>query len=138
MRKQNVIYTRTAVYNIHYHIVWSVKYRKKVLNEAFETYLKSCLRNIAIEKGFEVVMVEVGEQDHVHVFASAPPKLSPSYIVKMLKGISARRCFMQFPHLKKQLWGGHLWNPSYYLETIGSISEDVIKRYIQNQQKGAT
>ncbi len=79
----------------------------------------------------------LGEQDHIHVFASAHPKIAPSYIAKMLKGISAQKCFKQFPQLKKQLWGGHLWNPSYYIETIGSISEGAIQRYIANQQKGA-
>ncbi|GGE08549.1 hypothetical protein GCM10011571_07310 [Marinithermofilum abyssi] len=78
----------------------------------------------------------MGEKDYVHVFASAHPKLAPSYIVKMLKGISARKCFIKFPHLKQKLWGGHLWNSSFYIETIGSISEDTIRRYIENQQKG--
>ncbi|WP_240511889.1 IS200/IS605 family transposase, partial [Paludifilum halophilum] len=67
--------------------------------------------------------MEVGEKD-VHVFASAHPKVAPSYIVKMLKGISARKCFLKFPHLKQKLWGGHLWNSRFYIETIGSISED--------------
>jgi len=71
-----------------------------------------------IEKGFEVAMVEVGEQDHVCLFVSAHPKIAPSYIVKMVKGISARKLFLKFPEIKKKLWKGHLWNPSYYIETI--------------------
>jgi len=74
-------------------------------------------------------------QDHVHIFASAHPKIPPSYIVKMIKGITARKLFLEFPELKKKLWKGHLWNPSYYIETIGSISEDVIKKCIENQKK---
>ncbi|WP_044640106.1 IS200/IS605 family transposase [Risungbinella massiliensis] len=87
------------------------------------------------EKGFEVAMMEVGEQDHVHVFASAHPKIAPSYIVKMLKGISARKLFLKFPRLRNKLWDGHLWNSSFYMETIGSISEETIRKYIENQKK---
>ena len=63
------------------------------------------------------------------------PQVAPSYIVKMLKGISARRMLMQFPHLAQQLWKGHLWNSSFYIETIGSISEDAIKKYIEHQKR---
>jgi len=135
MRKENIVYGRTCVYNCNYHIVFATKYRKKVLTPQVEKKLKEIIQHIAIEKGFEIAMVEVGEQDHVHIFASAHPKIAPSYIVKMIKGITARKLFLEFPHLKKELWKGHLWNPSYYIETIGSISEDVIKKYIENQKK---
>ncbi|MDQ6952622.1 MAG: IS200/IS605 family transposase [Mariprofundaceae bacterium] len=73
--------------------------------------------------------------DHIHVFASAKPKISPSYIYKMMKGISARRIFVRHPELKSKLWGGHLWNPSTYIETIGHISEDTVRKYIEDQKK---
>jgi putative transposase len=136
MKKSTIKHARTCVYNVNYHIVWSVKYRRKVLTAEIEHYLKDLFQEIAQEKEFEVVMIEVGEQDHIHVFASAHPKIAPSYIVKMLKGISARKLFLKFPQLKKRLWGGHLWNSSFYIETVGSISEDVIRRYIENQKKG--
>ena len=136
MNKTNLIHARTCVYNVNYHIVWSVKYRKKVLTQEVELYLKKNFKEIAEEKGFLLQMVEVGEQDHIHVFVSAHPKIAPSYIVKMLKGISGRKIFLQFPEIKQKLWKGVLWNSSYYIETVGSISEDVIKRYIANQKKG--
>jgi putative transposase len=54
----------------------------------------------------------------------------------MMKGISGRKLFMEFPELKQKVWKGQLWNRSFYLETVGSISEDVIRKYIQNQKKG--
>ncbi len=73
--------------------------------------------------------------DHIHVFASAHPKLAPSYLYKMLKGITARRLLMEFADLKKQLWKGHLWNPATYTETIGNISEKTVLKYIENQKK---
>lgn len=136
MKKTNLIHARTCVYNVNYHIVWSVKYRKKVLTQEVELYLKKIFKEIAEEKGFLLQMVEMGEQDHIHVFVSAHPKIAPSYIVKMLKGISGRKIFLQFPEIKQKLWKGVLWNSSYYIETVGSISEDVIKRYIANQKKG--
>lgn len=136
MTKENIKHARTCVYNVNYHIVWSVKYRRSVLSTEIEAYLKELFQEIAQEKEFEVVMVEVGEKDHVHVFASAHPKIAPSYIVKMLKGISGRKLFLKFPQLKKRLGGGHLWNSSFFIETIGSISEQAIKKYIENQKKG--
>ena len=123
------------MYNCNYHIVFSTKYRRKVLTPEIEEYLKQVIIETGIEKGFDVVMVEVGEEDHVHLFVSAHPKIAPSYIVKMVKGISARKLFLKFPKLKKRLWKGHLWNPSYYIETIGSISEDVIRKYIEAQKR---
>jgi putative transposase len=136
MKKSTIKHARTCVYNINYHIVWSVKDRRKVLTSEIEHYLKDLFQKIAQEKEFEVAMMEVSEQDHIHVFASAHPKIAPSYIVKMLKGISARTLFLKFPQLKKRLWGGHLWNSSFYIETVGSISEDVIRKYIEKQKKG--
>lgn len=70
------------------------------------------------------------------MFASAHPKIAPSYIVKMLKEISGRKLFLKFPEIKQHLWKGHLWNSSFYIETVGSISEIAIKRYISKQTKG--
>ncbi len=133
--KPNLKRGRTCVYNCNYHIVFSTKYRQNVLTPEIEKYLKQVIVETGIEKGFDVAMVEVREEDHVHLFVSAHPKVSPSYIVKMVKGISARKLFLKFPELKKRLWKGHLWNPSYYIETIGSISEEVIRKYIETQKK---
>ncbi|HEU64295.1 MAG: hypothetical protein KR126chlam4_00881 [Candidatus Anoxychlamydiales bacterium] len=135
MKKQNLKHKRTCVYNVNYHIVFSTKYRKKVLSEKVETCLKNLVYQIAKDKGFYVETIEVGEKDHVHIFVSADPNFSISYIVKMLKGITARKLLIFFPLLTKVLWKGHLWNPSYYVETIGSISEENIKKYIEGQNK---
>jgi putative transposase len=136
MSKNNLKHGRTCVYNVNYHIVWSTKYRRKVLTEEITEYLRELFQEIATAKEFEVVIIEVGEMDHVHVFASAHPKVSPSYIVKMLKGISGRLLFLKYPEIKTKLWNGRLWNSSFYIETIGSISEEAIKKYIEKQTKG--
>ena len=133
--KENLIHARTCVYNINYHVVWSVKYRRKVITEEMERTMKQWATEIANEKGFTVHLFEAGERDHIHCFVSAPPKISISYIVKMLKGILGRYAFQKYPELRKSLWKGELWNHSYYVETIGSVSEESIRRYIEKQTK---
>ena len=131
--KSNLIHARTCVYNINYHVVWSVKYRHSVLTGCIEERLKEILYEIAQDKDFIIQAMEV-MPDHVHLFVSAHPKISPSYIVKMSKGISGRLLLMEFSQLKKSLWKGHLWNSSFYIETVGSTSEEAIKKYIDNQK----
>ena len=133
--KDNLVHYRTSVCNINYHVVWSVKYRRKILSEDVELYLKDLVRQIAADKGFTVHLFECGEGDHVHCFVSGPPKLSITDIVKYLKGITGRKLFEQFPEIRGKLWKGQLWNHSYYVETIGSVSEENIRRYIENQTK---
>lgn len=133
--KENLTNSRTCVYNINYHMVWSVKYRKKVLSSEVEESLKQILADVASEKGFTLHLAEVGEGDHIHCFVSAPPKLSITYIAKMMKGISGRKLFELYPELRTKLWKGELWNHSYYVETIGSVSEENIRRYIEKQTK---
>ena len=98
-------------------------------------YLQELVQEIAEDKGFTVHLFECGEGDHVHCFVSAPPKLSITAIVKYLKGISGRKLFERFPEIRNQLWKGELWNHSYYVEMVGSVSEENIRRYIEHQSK---
>lgn len=127
-------HARTCVYNINYHIVWCVKYRRKVLSADISNRLIELLMAVGNEKGFSVVECKVGENDHVHCFVSAPPKISVTQIVKYLKGISGNQLFREYPQLRKSLWKGQLWNGSYFCETIGSTSEENILRYIERQK----
>lgn len=130
----NYIHARTCVYNVHYHIVWCVKYRRKVLIPEIENALQELLKAVGEENGFSVDQCEVGEADHVHCFVSAPPKLSITFIVKHLKGVSGLRLFREYPELRQSLWHGQLWNGSYFVETIGSTSEENVRRYIDRQK----
>lgn len=132
--KDKYVHARTCVYNVNYHLVWCVKYRKKVLTPELERELTDILTKIGEEKGFTVIEARVGEMDHVHCFVSAPPKLSITDIAKYLKGISGRHLFINHPELSDQLWRGELWNGSYFVETIGSTSEENIKQYIERQK----
>ena len=85
-------------------MVWSVKYRRKILTPEIEEYLQKLVQRIAEDKGFTVHLFECGEGDHVHCFVSAPPKLSITAIVKYLKGITGRKLFERFPEIRNQLW----------------------------------
>ena len=128
------IHARTCVYNINYHFVWCVKYRRKVLNSQISNRLYEIVEEIGNEKGFTVIQCKVGENDHVHCFVSAPPKLSVTQIVKYLKGISGNTLLKEFQELRNVLWKGQLWNGSYFCETIGSTSEENILKYIERQK----
>lgn len=127
-------HARTCVYNINYHLVWCVKYRRKVLNHSISTRLYEIVAMIAKEKGFAVQHCKVGDDDHVHCFISAPPTISITQIVKYLKGISGNALLREFPELRQQLWKGQLWNGSYFVEAIGSTSEENVAKYIERQR----
>jgi putative transposase len=73
-------------------------------------------------------------EDHVHVFLSAPPKVAPAIIAKILKGSTARTLFTKHPDLKNILRSGHLWNPSYYVGSAGHVSSEIIQRYMDEQK----
>ena len=133
--KDNLVHYRTSVCNINYHMVWSVKYRRAIIPPEVEAFLKKIAHQIAEDKGFTLHLFEAGERDHIHCFVSAPPKLSITQIVKYLKGITGRKLFEAFPEIREKLWHGQLWNHSYYVETIGCVSEENIRRYIEHQSK---
>jgi putative transposase len=128
-----------AVYDLKYHFVWIPKYRKRILTPEIADYAKQVFRKIAEEYDMVIDTVEVVE-DHVHIFLEAPPRLSPSRIVQILKSMSARELFREFPRLRRQLWGGKLWSRGYFVRAVGDeVTGDVIRRYIQyhEHQQGA-
>jgi len=125
--------TRHAKYQIAYHFVWIPKYRKSILKGEIKEFLEELFKEIAQEYGFEILAMEV-MPDHIHLFISAPPKYSPSTIVKIFKGISAKKLFQKFPELRKEYWKNHLWAPSYYVGTAGQVSAETIRRYIEECQ----
>ncbi|MEM4003864.1 MAG: IS200/IS605 family transposase [Ignisphaera sp.] len=124
--------TRYARYWCGYHFVWIPKYRKDILVGGVAEYTREVLKQILLELGCEPIAIEV-LPDHVHVFCSCPPRLSPAYVVNYLKGKSARRILQKFPELKTGATRGKLWSRSYFVVTVGSVSADVIKRYVEEQ-----
>lgn len=125
---------RGYVYSIQYHIVWCVKYRHKVLNSKIETRLKETLHKIAEDNQFSILEIN-GDLDHIHLLIDCSPQHTIPNIIKALKGVSARILIKEFgSELKQKLWGGHLWNPSYFIATVSENTEEQIKKYIQNQK----
>jgi putative transposase len=125
-----------SAYVINYHLVWIPRYRKKVLVGDVEARLKELLAEIAKQYGFEILAVEV-MPDHVHLFVSAPAKFAPAEIVRLFKGITSRRLKKEFESLRRQYWGKNatLWVEGYYVGTVGHVSAETIKRYIEESQK---
>ena len=109
----NITYGRGYAYCLQYHIVWATKYRKAVLCGSIETDLKDLLLKYAAEQGIKICAMEV-MPDHVHLLVETKPQCKPSDAVKILKGSTAWHLFKLHPELKQQLWGGNLWNPSYF------------------------
>lgn len=124
---------RGYVYSIQYHIVWCVKYRHKVLPGDIDKKLKEILNQIATDNGFTISEIE-SDCDHVHLLIDCNPQHSIPNIIKALKGVSARLLIKEFPQLKKKLWEGNLWNPSYFVATVSEHTEAQIRQYIQNQK----
>ena len=126
-------YGRGYVYSLQYHIVWCTKYRKKVLKAGIDIRLKEILTDISEEYDFRIIAMEVME-DHVHLLLDCKPQFFVSDMVKIMKGNTARWLFLEHPELKKELWGGHLWNPSYCAITVSDRSFDMVKEYIESQK----
>ena len=124
--------TKHAVYNCAYHLIWCPKYRRKVLSNGIDIRLKELLLERAEKHGWVIEKMEV-MPDHVHLFIKVTPNDSPVFVVSQLKGYSSFKLRSEFLSLKTRL--PTLWTRSYYVETIGHISEETIKQYIEDQKK---
>ena len=126
---------RSYVYSIQYHIVWCVKYRHKVITEQIENRLIEILNKIADNNGFQILECNT-DKDHIHLLVSCSPQHYIPDMIKALKGVSARLLMKEYgEELKRKLWGGHLWNPSYFVATVSENTEEQIRKYIQNQKR---
>ena len=101
-------------------------------------YTKEVLQEIADEYELWVDTME-GVEDHVHVFLETSPNYSPAEVVQIMRSISAREVFKEFPRLRKQFWAGELWSDGYSVRSVGDrVTADVIRRYIKYQTHGQT
>ena len=99
---------RTCAYQANYHLIWAVKYRRKVNLGSVKVRLEDVLKTIADNHGYRLLAARVHDGDHVHVFVSAPPRVSIPDMVRFHKCVSAQLLFEEFPEIKCQLWGEHL------------------------------
>jgi putative transposase len=123
---------RHSVSSLKIHLVFVTKYRKKLLTKASLDVIEKSFIEVAKKMNFDLVEFN-GESDHVHLLISYLPKLSISVMVNALKGVSSRRYGqLGFP---KPYGKTALWSPSYFVSSIGGAPIEVLKGYIQNQQK---
>ena len=124
-------------YLTQYHFIWCPTIRYAILGEGTDNTLKQILTDICTEYGYNIKALEV-MPDHVHIFIDCPQTAAPSDIARTLKSNSAIRMLQTYPQLK-QFYShyGVLWSRGYFVSTIEHISEETIRKYIQ-EQKNAT
>jgi putative transposase len=127
---------RHSVFSLTVHLVFVCKRRGKVFEGKHLEYLKMVFDGVLDE--FESELLEFnGEQDHVHLLVSYPPKHAVSALVNSLKGVSSRRLKLEYPELSS-FWSiakskNVLWSPSYFASSCGGVTLDALKKYIENQ-----
>ena len=130
-----VTYGRGYVYSLQYHIVWCVKYSRKILTPDIEVSLMAIIHKIAKDNDFEILEANT-DKDHIHLLISCSPQHYIPNIMKALKGVSARLLMKEHgDFLKQKLLRGHLWNPSYFVATVSENTEAQIHEYIERQKE---
>jgi len=95
--------------------------------------LRELIRQGCDTLGVKIIRGSVGKS-HVHLLLSVPPRMAPAKLVQYLKGRSSKLIQEEFKELKKRYWGQHLWGVGYFCRSVGSVTEDMIKEYIENQK----
>ena len=122
-----------TVWHCQYHIVFTPKYRYKILTGAIAKEAEESIRAYSAQQGAEVIEINV-QRDHVHVLVLVPPKISLSEYVGTLKGRTAIRIFNKFRHIKKKpYWGNHLWTRGYCVDTVG-LDLEMVQKYVKYQE----
>ncbi len=123
-----------VLYRCDYHIVWTPKYRFKVLEGLIKTQLTKDIEMLIEWIGCEKKELNI-QLDHVHLIVSVPPKISISRLMGILKGKTAIKIFKSYPQLKKKpYWGNHFWSRGYCVDTIG-LDEEKIRKYVKYQEE---
>lgn len=122
-----------STHTLNYHLIFVTKYRRTVLTNEIGDRVKEIIKEVAKEQNAVIEAVET-ETNHVHVMLNLKPTHSIPKLVQLFKGRSSRIAFQEFPYLKKRLWGGHLWSPSYYITTAGGAPLETLKNYVECQR----
>ena len=120
-----------CVFYHRYHLVWSTKYRFKVLQGPLRLRVRDICRQVCAQNGVDIIK-GVLSSDHVHMFVSVPPKLAISDLMRLLKGRSSFKIQQEFPQIKKRYWGRHFWCRGYFSTTNGAITEDIVLQYLED------
>ena len=123
-----------VIYKCDYHIVWTPKYRFRILRGEIKALVEDDIRRLSEWKGCEVMELNV-QEDHIHLLISVPPKVSISKLMGVLKGKIAIKVFKSYPGMRKRpYWGNHFWSRGYFVSTVG-IDEEKIRKYVKYQEK---
>ena len=124
-----------CAWQIHYHIVFPVKYRKGLLDNEVVDIIRET--TMGIQERYEIDMEKMGmDWNHIHLLCGAHPKIAAGRIVQIFKSITAREIFRRKPSIKKALWGGEFWSDGYYVGTVGERGNwSAVERYVVNQGK---
>lgn len=123
-----------TLYDLKYHLVWTTKYRKPVLEGRLAIRVRDLIREICLSHQIQIIRGHVSK-DHIHLFISMPPQISVSQITQYLKGKTSRKILMENPKLNKKFWGQHLWARGYFAATSGAITDEMVMEYIKNQDE---
>ena len=120
-------------YDIQMHIVWTTKYRYKVLEGKIALRMRELIRQGCEARKVKIIKGSVSK-NHIHILVSMPPSISVSKLVQYLKGRSSKIIQEEFPVLKKRYWGQHLWGIGYFCRSVGTITDEIVKQYIEDQK----
>jgi REP-associated tyrosine transposase len=120
-----------VVYICRYHVVFCPKYRRKVLTPPIDERLKTILMEQIERWGQELVELEV-MPDHVHLLVGCDPQFGIHRLIKLLKGFSSHQLRLEFPALKRRL--PSLWTNAYFVATVGGVTLETLKRYVESQK----
>ena len=119
-----------CVFYHRYHLVWSTKYRFKVLRGQIRLRVRDICRQVCRENEVDILR-GVLSSDHVHMFVSVPPKFAISDLVRKMKGRSSHKVQREFPELRRRYWGRRFWGRGYFSTTNGAITEDSVLQYLE-------
>ena len=122
---------RHSVSSLKIHLIYVTKSRRKILSKSLEL-IEKIFKKVSDDKGFKILEFN-GEADHIHTLLEYPPKLSVSQIVNSLKGVSSR--FYGKAQFPKPYGKDALWSPSYFVSSVGEVPLEILKTYIQKQEK---
>ena len=121
-----------SVFLMYYHLVFVVKYRRKVFDSEMSDYAKDMF--VKLGKKYNISLVEWHHDvDHIHILFKAHPNTELSKFINAYKSASSRMIKKDFPQVRKKLWKEMFWSRSFCLLTTGGSPIDVVKKYIENQ-----
>ncbi len=121
-----------TVYSLHYHFVFTTKYRKPVLTGDIGRSLRDLIREICRSEDIEILQGHV-RPDHVHLLLSVPPQLAPSRVMQAIKGKTSHHLLQDYRRLRSAFWGRHLWGRGYFVCSSGNVTDEAIAEYIRLQ-----